>query len=78
MEKSQIESELIDVMSNKLRTEVTSMNQSLHSDLGLGSLDLYDLSYELEKKFNIEEISSFEIQDWHTVSDVVVTLEKYV
>ena len=52
-----------------------TMEAELSGDLGINSLELADLVYECEEKFNIE-IPDDDLHNFNTVGDVVRYLEK--
>ncbi len=54
-----------------------TMEAELVADLGINSLDLADLVYSCEEKFNIE-IADDELGGFNTVGDIVNFLEKKV
>ena len=52
-----------------------TMEAELSGDLGINSLELADLVYECEEKFNIE-IPDDDLHNFNTVGDVVRYLEE--
>ena len=52
-----------------------TMEAELSGDLGINSLELADLVYECEEKFNIE-IADDDLHNFNTVGDVVRYLEE--
>lgn len=54
--------------------EPISHEQSLNNSLGMDSLHIADLAYELEAEFPIH-ISSSDIEKWKTVGDVIKYVE---
>ncbi len=57
--------------------EKVTMEAELVADLGINSLDLADLVFNCEEKFNIE-IKDEELQGFKTVGDIVKFLETKV
>lgn len=58
-----------------VNAEDISMEAELSGDLGINSLELADLVYICEEKFNIE-IEDEDLHNFTTVGDVVRYLEK--
>ena len=54
-----------------------TMEAELIADLGINSLDLADLVFTCEEKFNIT-IGDDELQGFSTVGDIVAFLEKKI
>ena len=51
--------------------EQVTLEASLADDLGADSVDLVELSMNLEEEFDIEEMSEEDIASIHTVGDLV-------
>ena len=66
---------LVDEM--KVDEAKVSMEAELSGDLGINSLELADLVYLCEEKFNVE-IADEDLHNFVTVGDVVNYLEKSV
>ena len=58
----------------RLNPDDITMEAELASDLGINSLELADLVYTCEEKFNVE-ISDDDLHTFKTVGDVVRYLE---
>ena len=62
---------------NGIKPENVSRDSMLQEDLGMDSLDVIDMTYELEKRFNV----SFEdekVERFGTVGDVISFIEERV
>ena len=66
---------LVDEMN--IEEAKVSMEAELSGDLGINSLELADLVYLCEEKFNVE-IADEDLHNFVTVGDVVNYLEKNV
>jgi acyl carrier protein len=53
-----------------------SLELNLHNDLELDSLDVVELTLEVEKEFDIR-ISDKEMEEWETVKDVLDSIENH-
>jgi len=53
-----------------------SLELNLHNDLELDSLDVVELTLEVEKEFDIR-ISDTEMEEWETVKDVLDSIENH-
>lgn len=58
----------------RVNPDDVTMDAELAQDLGINSLELADLVYTCEEKFNVE-IGDDELQSFKTVGDVVRFLE---
>jgi acyl carrier protein len=58
----------------RIKAEDITMEAELTADLGINSLELADLVYTCEEKFNVE-ISDDDLHTFKTVGDVVRYLE---
>ena len=58
----------------RVKPEDVTMEAELGSDLGINSLELADLVYLCEEKFNVV-IDDEDLRDFNTVGDVVRYLE---
>ena len=59
-----------------VNAEDISMDAELSGDLGINSLELADLVFVFEEKFNIE-IEDEDLRSFNTVGDVVRYLEEH-
>ena len=77
MERKEIFEKVVNVLSDKLGVERSSIaeSSSLTDDLGADSLDLVDLVMELEEQFGVK-IDDSELEKLSTVKDVVDYIEK--
>ncbi|MCD6102960.1 MAG: acyl carrier protein [Thermotogaceae bacterium] len=77
MERKEIFEKVVNVLSDKLGVEGSSIaeSSSLTDDLGADSLDLVDLVMELEEQFGVK-IDDSELEKLSTVKDVVDYIEK--
>jgi acyl carrier protein len=53
-----------------------SLELNLHNDLELDSLDVVELTLEVEREFDIR-ISDKEMEEWETVKDVLDSIENH-
>ena len=58
----------------RVNADDVTMEAELSADLGINSLELADLVYLCEEKFNVE-IADDELHNFNTVGDVVCYLE---
>ena len=67
---------IAEILAEQLDVEVTSikMDTDIINDLGANSLDMVDIVMSLESEFDIE-LADQDIEDVHTVGDVVKYLE---
>ena len=66
-----VEKEVLEILKEKgIGDENTNLDTNLNDDLGLDSLDIAELTMNLEVKFNIS-ISMETAYKWDTVRDVV-------
>jgi acyl carrier protein len=56
--------------------EEISPELNLHNDLELDSLDVVELTLEVEREFDIR-ISDKEMEEWKTVKDVLDSIENH-
>lgn len=63
--------------NGRVKLERLDANARIIEDLGLASLDLLELRYELEELWQIT-IENSELAQLHTVSDVVRLVEKHL
>jgi acyl carrier protein len=59
----------------RVKPEDVTMDAELSADLGINSLELADLVYLCEEKFNVE-IGDDDLHNFNTVGDVVRYLEE--
>jgi acyl carrier protein len=64
-----VEARVLDMMSNHLLDEV-HLSDRLSEDLSMDSLDITEMSMQLEKEFAIL-IPENEIENWESVKDIV-------
>jgi acyl carrier protein len=64
-----VEARVLDMMSNHLLDEV-HLSDRLSEDLSMDSLDITEMSMQLEKEFAIL-IPDNEIENWESVKDIV-------
>ena len=71
MEKQKIQNKVFEVISQqtKEKTKVCSQD-SLENDLGLDSLDVYEITMLLEKEYNIL-VADDVMAHWKTVDDII-------
>lgn len=62
---------VITIMSEKdIDVSEITLETSLKKDMGLDSLDLIDLTMEIEREYNFV-ISDQEVEKWETLGDVI-------
>ena len=57
--------------ANGLDVDEIELQSDLRDDLGLDSLDIVELTANLEKEFNLRAISDSEVATFYTVEDLV-------
>ena len=72
MDKQEIQSKLIEVISNHVAVDPSSVtpDQHLRHDLGLDSLDVAEMIYEIEERFGIS-ISDESAERIEKISDTI-------
>ena len=72
MDKQEIQSKLIEVISNHVHVDPSSVtpDQHLRHDLGLDSLDVAEMVYEIEERFGIS-ISDESAERIEKISDTI-------
>lgn len=67
------------IVGNYTDDAVTSVDQNLRNDLGLDSLDIVEMYFDIDKAFRVnipDEV--WEAARVATVNDIIVTVTKYV
>ena len=73
MKKEEIKQKVTDIVIDVLGLEASEVHESSHiqNDLGADSLDVVELTMNVESKFNIELGDAAEIEKIHTVGDLI-------
>ena len=73
MKKEEIKQKVTDIVIDVLGVEASEVQESSHiqNDLGADSLDVVELTMNVEKEFNIELGDAAEIEKIHTVGDLI-------
>lgn len=73
MKKEEIKQKVTDIVVDVLGVEASEVQESSHiqNDLGADSLDVVELTMNVEKEFNIELGDAAEIEKIHTVGDLI-------
>jgi acyl carrier protein len=73
MKKEEIKQKVTDIVIDVLGVEASEVQESSHiqNDLGADSLDVVELTMNVESKFNIELGDAAEIEKIHTVGDLI-------
>ena len=74
---SEVFSRIRDYLADQLEVEPEKITPDIVNDLGADSLDVVDLVMTLEDEFDIE-IPDEDIENFHTVGDVVNYLEERI
>ena len=73
MKREEIKQKVTDIVVDVLGVETSEVQESSHiqNDLGADSLDVVELTMNVEKEFNIELGDAAEIEKIHTVGDLI-------
>lgn len=73
MKREEIKQKVTDIVIDVLGVEASEVQESSHiqNDLGADSLDVVELTMNVEKEFNIELGDAAEIEKIHTVGDLI-------
>lgn len=73
MKREEIKQKVTDIVVDVLGVEASEVQESSHiqNDLGADSLDVVELTMNVESKFNIELGGAAEIEKIHTVGDLI-------
>lgn len=73
MKREEIKQKVTDIVIDVLGVEAREVQESsdIQNDLGADSLDVVELTMNVEKEFNIELGDAAEIEKIHTVGDLI-------
>ncbi|MBR2253473.1 MAG: acyl carrier protein [Prevotella sp.] len=73
MKKEEIKQKVTDIVIDVLGVEASEVQEGsdLQNDLGADSLDVVELTMNVEKEFNIELGDAAEVEKIHTVGDLI-------
>lgn len=80
MKREEIKQKVTDIVIDVLGVEASEVQESSHiqNDLGADSLDVVELTMNVEKEFNIELGDAAEIEKIHTVGDLIEKVAAHV
>ena len=80
MKKEEIKQKVTDIVIDVLGVEASEVQESsdIQNDLGADSLDVVELTMNVESKFNIDLGNAAEIEKIHTVGDLIEKVATHV